>query len=80
MLEIAELTAQGTLKLPAEIASHFRPQDRFVVWVEGDSLLFKLITRPSIVDLVAEAPEGQPMTLDEINDLVHEVRQQRHKG
>ena len=47
------------------------------MWVEGDTLLFKLITRPSVVDLVVEAPEGEPMALDEINDLVHEVRQRR---
>jgi hypothetical protein len=41
MVEIAELTSQHTLQLPAEIAARFRPSDRFVVWAEGDTLHLK---------------------------------------
>ena len=36
--EIAELTTQDTLKLPADVAARFHTSDRFVVWVEGDAL------------------------------------------
>ena len=32
MAEIAEWTAQRTLKLPEAIAARFRPMDRFFVW------------------------------------------------
>jgi hypothetical protein len=46
MVEIAELTGQDTLKLPPEVAAQFRPSDRFVVWVEGDTLHLKRITPP----------------------------------
>jgi hypothetical protein len=80
MIEIAELTSTDTLKLPAEVASRFRPLDRFVVWAEGDALYLKRIAPRSVTSIVAGAPEGQPMSLDEINDLVHEVRRQRREG
>jgi hypothetical protein len=76
MPEIAELTEQLTLKLPPEIAERFRPADRFVVWAEGEMLCLKRITRRSVTEIVEQAPEGDPMSLDEISELVHEVRQQ----
>lgn len=77
MVELAELTASQTLKLPAEIAARFKPADRFVVWAEGDTLYLKRVTPPPVTDIVAQAPEGEPMSLDEINEIVHQVRQQR---
>ncbi len=77
MVEIAELTAQQTLKLPADIAARFQPSDRFVVWMEGDTLYLKRVTPPLVLDIVAQAPEGEPMSLDEINQVVHQVRRQR---
>ncbi len=80
MVEIAELTPQYTLKLPAEVAARFRPSDRFVVWVEGDTLHFKRITVPPVTDIVAQAPEEEPLPLGEINEIVHKVRRQRRTG
>ena len=77
MLEIAEFTDQRTLKLPPDVAARFRPSDRFVVWAEGDMLHLKRITPPPVTRIVARAPEGESMSLDEINDIVHEVRRQR---
>ena len=80
MVEIAELTPQYTLKLPQEIAARFRPSDRFVVWVEGDALHFKRITPLPVTSIVAEAPEGEPLSLEEISEIVHEVREKRRTG
>jgi hypothetical protein len=80
MVEIAELTERDTLKLPADVAARFRPSDRFVVWVEGDTLHLKRITPPPVTQVVAEAPEGEPMSLDEINEIVHQVRRRRQTG
>jgi len=77
MIEMAELTAQQTLKLPPDIAARFQPSDRFVVWMEGDTLYLKRITPPSVLDVVEQASEGEPLSLDEINDIVHQVRQRR---
>lgn len=80
MIEMAELTAQQTLKLPPDIAARFQPSDRFVVWMEGDTLYLKRITPPSVLDVVEQAPEGEPLSLDEINDIVHQVRRRRRAG
>jgi len=77
MVEIAELTSERTLKLPPDIADRFRPSDRFVVWVEGDTLHLKRITPPRVTDIVAQAPDEEPISLEEINEMVHEVRRQR---
>ena len=77
MVEIAEWTPQRTLKLPEAIAERFHPTDRFFVWAEGDTLYLKRITPPPVTEIVAQAPEGEPLSLDEISDIVHEVRRQR---
>lgn len=80
MAEIAEFTAQRTLKLPPEAAARFRPSDRFFVWVEGDVLHLKRITPPPVTSIVGEAPEGDPLSPDELNEIVHEVRRKRRTG
>jgi len=74
MPDIAELTEEQTLKLPPDIAGRFRPSDRFVVWAEGDMLHLKRITPPPVTEIVGQEPEGEPMSLDEINEIVHETR------
>ena len=77
MVEIAKMTTPDTLELPAEIASRFRSSDRFIIWAEDDTLHLKRITPAPINQIVAEAPEGEPMSIDEINEIVHEVRRQQ---
>jgi hypothetical protein len=74
MSDIAELTEEQTLKLPPDIASRFRPSDRFVVWAEGDMLYLKRIIPLPVTEIVGQAPEGEPVSLDEINEIVHETR------
>lgn len=76
MPDIAELTAQQTLKLPPDIAARFRPTDRFIVWTEGDTLHLKRITPPPVTQIVEQSPEGDPLSLDQINEIVHQVRRQ----
>lgn len=80
MIQIAELTSQYTLKLPDEITARFRPSDRFVVWVEGDTLYLKRITPPPVTNIVAQAPEGEPLSMDEIAEIVHQIRRRRRAG
>jgi hypothetical protein len=77
MFEIATLTANNTVQLPVEIAKRFLPADRFIVWLDGDTVhLKRLLSSP--LDRVEDAPEDEPMSLDEIDEIVHEVRQRRH--
>ena len=78
MFEIATLTPGHTLQLPTEIGKRFAPSDRFIVWIEGDILHLKRIA-PSPLGLVERAPEGEPMSLEEINEIVHEVRSRRRE-
>jgi hypothetical protein len=77
MAQIAELTAESTLKLPAEIAERFQPWDRFVVWQAGDMLYLKRIESVAVLERVAEAPQDEPLSLEDINAMVHEVRRNR---
>lgn len=72
-------TPEGTVQLPQKISRNLSPSDRFVVWMEGDTLhLKKLATSP--LDRVAQTPADEPLSLDEINEIVHEVRRQRQQG
>jgi|GEM_PF-730389 len=80
MVEIAELTEQYMLKLPADVAAQFRPSDRFVVWVDRDTIYLKRVALPPVTEIVAEAPQGQPMSADEIHEIVHETRRKRSAG
>jgi hypothetical protein len=54
--------------------------DRFVVWVEGDTQCLKRVTRLPVTDIVAQAPEGEPMSLDEINEIVHQRHPHYHRA
>ena len=78
MTAIATFNSNRTLQLPPEISQQFRLSDRFIVWQEGDTLHLKRIT-PSPLKAVAQTPDADALSLDEINDIVHEVRQQRHE-
>jgi hypothetical protein len=75
VLDIAEFTASDSLKIPSHLAARFKPSDKFVVWAEGDTLHFKRITQPAITDIVAQAPAEEALSLEEINAIVHHVRQ-----
>jgi hypothetical protein len=81
MVDVVELTAEGLLALPKEIASRFKPADRFILWSEGDTFHFKRISPPRVTQVVAAAPEtAPPPSLEEINEIVHEVRQKHRTG
>lgn len=74
---VVVLSEDNTITLPDEIARQFRPADRFVVMPQGDTLILKRLT-PRVSDIVAAAPEdAAPPSLDEISDIVHELRAQR---
>ena len=79
MVEIAELTAERTLRLPPGIAARFRPSDRFAVWMEGDVVYLKRITPVRVTDVVAEAPAEEQPTPEEISAIVHRVRREKRR-
>ncbi|MEM7530559.1 MAG: hypothetical protein AAF639_00140 [Chloroflexota bacterium] len=76
MFQVATLSPNYMLELPSFIAEQFQPSDQFVVWLDGDTLHLKRIN-PSPLKAVEEAPDEEPMSFDELDDIVHEVRRQR---
>jgi hypothetical protein len=64
------------VQLPEEISRTLSPSDRFIVWLEGDTLHLKKII-PSPLDVVEQAPEDESLAPEEINQIVHEVRLRR---
>ena len=75
MFELAAMSTDSSVQLPEEIARHLAPSDRFIAWMEGDTVHLKRIA-PSPLSKVESAPQDTPMSLEEINDLVHRARQQ----
>ena len=57
MAELATLSQDRTLQLPVEIAEHFNPSDKFIVWMDKDMLHLKRLS-PSPLKVVADAPLG----------------------
>ena len=43
-------------------------------------LYLKRVTRLPVTDIVAQAPEGKPMSLDEINEIVHQRHPHSHRA
>ena len=75
---VVEVSSDYKITLPLEIARRFRPTDRFFVWSQGDTLILKRVTIPRVTDIVATTPETcPPLTMEEIDEIVHEVRRQR---
>ena len=78
---IVEVNQDKTITVPAEVTGQFRPADRFVVWPQGDMLILKRVKPLRVTEVVANASEeNPPLTLDEIDEIVHAVRQQHRQG
>lgn len=75
---VVALQSDNTIQLPAEIAQHFEPDVRFALLWQGDTLILKRVGTPRVSDIVG-ADDEEGMSLDEISDIVHEVRTQRSK-
>ena len=52
---------------------HFEPDVRFALLWQGDTLILKRVGTPRVSDIVG-ANDEEGMSLDEINEIVHEVR------
>lgn len=77
---VVELAANNTVQLPDNLLTGLRAGERFVVIRNGDTILLKRISLRRITDIVAETPSSEPpLSLDEINEIVHEVRRQQVK-
>lgn len=76
------VNADRKLEIPAEIENQLKPGDRYQVVVSEDRIVFEKVKagfdwekfrqrRESI------APDPNPMTMEEICEIVHEVRREQ---
>lgn len=77
---VVVLGADHTITLPDAIAQQFQPTTRFILLQQNDTLILKRLNVPGMLDLVAAAPDEPALSLDEISDLVHAARAERHKA
>jgi len=75
--EIAELMAPNLLKLPPKMAKQFHPHDRFMIWIVSDTVYLKRLTPSTVTDIVAKVPDNNPLSITEINELVHQARREK---
>ncbi|MEG4032781.1 hypothetical protein QUA03_03000 [Microcoleus sp. S36b_A4] len=72
----------GKLEIPAEIEAQLKPGDRYAVTVTGDSIVFQKVTGFDWEEwerrIEAASPDPDELTMEEICELVREVR--REKG
>ena len=78
---IVELSRDYTIMLPAEVAQRFHPADRFLVLLQGDMLILKRVTTPSVTEIVEATPGTHPpLSMEEIDEIVHQARKPASQG
>ena len=81
LTKLTAVTADRQLELPPDIQATLQPGDEYLIWQTEDTIMFKKIQKPisfaairSKVESLGHDPE-QP-TLEEISQIVREIRQQ----
>ncbi|MDF5720340.1 MAG: hypothetical protein PUP91_07635 [Rhizonema sp. PD37] len=78
---IVKVTAQGHLEMPAELLAKLQPFAEYEVSLNEDEIVFKKIREPiTLKDLRQRVdelgPDPNQPTLEEISQIVKEVRQE----
>ncbi|MDF5717568.1 MAG: hypothetical protein PUP93_27795 [Rhizonema sp. NSF051] len=80
---IVKVTAQGHLEIPAELLAKLQPFAEYEVSLNEDEIVFKKIREPITlkdlrqrVDELGPDPDPNQPTLEEISQIVKEVRQE----
>lgn len=72
-----------TVKLPNEVRGRVRPGDRLDVVVAGGKITYVSPSEPAmptmreIIDRIRANPADDPMSPEEIEELIHQVRSER---
>ncbi|NJK69065.1 MAG: hypothetical protein HC941_23330 [Microcoleus sp. SU_5_3] len=76
------VNSDGKLEIPAEIESQLKPGDRYTVTVTVDSIIFQKVVGFDWEEwerrVEAASPDPDELTMEEICEIVREVR--REKG
>ena len=78
---IARVTADGKLELPSEISAQLKPFDEYEVAITEEEIAFKKVRRRLTWEELKRrqdelGPEPDEPTLEEISDIVKEVRRE----
>jgi hypothetical protein len=78
---IVFVTSDRAIALPPEIQATLQPGDEYLVWQTDDTILLKKVQKPmAIADIRSKVNalgrDSEEPTLEELSQIVHEVRQQ----
>ncbi len=78
---LVSVTPDRQLELPPEIQATLQPGDEYLIWQTADTILFKKVQKPeTLADIRAKVsalgPDPETPTLEELSQIVREVRQQ----
>jgi hypothetical protein len=78
---VITVTSDRTIALPSEIQATLQPGDEYLVWQTDDTILLKKVQKPiTIADIRAKVTalgsDPEEPTLEELSQIVREVRQQ----
>jgi hypothetical protein len=76
------VSADGKLEVPAEIQTKLQPGDRYQVIVTGDKIVFEKVKASFDWEELRRRrdslpPDPNPMTMEEICEIVREVRREK---
>jgi hypothetical protein len=63
------------IKFPKTFERFIKPDDELLVWYEDDTISLKRIRGKSTLDLAEKIPDKNPISLEEMDRIVHKVRQ-----
>jgi bifunctional DNA-binding transcriptional regulator/antitoxin component of YhaV-PrlF toxin-antitoxin module len=75
------VNSEGKLEIPTEIETQLNPGDQYNVIVTGDSIIFQKVAGFDWEELRRRRdslpPDPNPMTMEEICEIVREVRREK---
>ena len=79
---IVPVNSDGKLEIPAEIEAQLKPGDRYTVTVTADNIVFQKVKAGFDWEELRRRreslpPDPNPMTMEEICELVREVRREK---
>lgn len=78
---VAKVTAEGKLEIPTEVLMKLQPLTEYEVSITEDEIVLKKITKPNVnLDKFLQGlediePDPNQPTLEEISEIVKDVRQ-----
>jgi len=75
-MQTLKINKDGTLTIPKALRSFFKPSDKFIWFMEGNTLIIKRINPPNLSDIAKRVKE-KPLPLKEIEKEVHAYRNEK---